>query len=335
MHRVVYRSGSWGLAAGAIAAAMVTMLAAGSAVAEETLKLSFVPGNAIYWDIDAAIEKGFFRDEGFAPQTIVFQNSPQSIQLLIAGEVQLSGAQPEVLLLAIKNGAKGFAVMSAPAERPDWLLLGRPDVKSLADVRGQNFGTGGVQVGENWWTWRQLARQGMSPKDVNLMQVGTSAIKFAALQKGVIAFTVLFQPTAQQAVQAGMNTLYKFYDGEAFPPILYSVNEAWAKDNDHGKRLSRALARAHAWLYDPANRDEALTILRKATKRDADVLAPIYDLYFRQFGATGIYSRDGAVERASMARVIALMTEYGGLPAGMSVMPEQYLLPAADGGLAR
>ncbi len=324
----------WRLAC-AFGLALALVTAAGICAAEEPLKISYVPGNAIYWDIDAAIEKGFLRDEGFAPQTIVFQNSPQSIQLLIAGEVHLAGAQPEVLLLAVKNGAKGFSVIAAPADRPDWLLLGRPDIKTIADVRGQYFGTGGLQVGENWWTWRFLARSGMTAKDVSTVQVGTSALKFAALQRGAIAFTVLFQPTAQQAVGLGMNTLYKFYDGEAFPSILYSVGDAWAMDNDHGKRLSRALVRAHAWLYDPANRDEALAVLRKYTKRDTDILAPVYDLYFRHFGANGIYSRDGAVDTAGMDRVVRLMSEFDALPPGAMLSPGQYLLPTNEGGLSR
>jgi ABC-type nitrate/sulfonate/bicarbonate transport system substrate-binding protein len=325
--------GSLARALGAAAAVFAGILTgADMAAAQEPLKISFVSGNAIYWDIDTAIEKGFFRDEGFAPETIVFQSSPQSIQLLIAGEVHLSGAQPEVLLLAIKNGAKGFSVISAPADRADWLLLGRSDIKRLADVRGQFFGTGGLQVGENWWTWRLLATVGIAPKDISVVQVGTSALKFAALQKGAIAFTVLFQPTAQQAVSLGMNTLYRFADGEAFPPILYSVGDAWAKDNDRGRRLSGALARAHRWLYDPANRDEALAILRKYTKREPELLAPIYDLYF---GAGGLYSRDGAVDTASMNRVVGLMSEFGALPPGVTLAASQYLLPTQYGGLAR
>ena len=83
-----------------------------------------MPGNAIYWDIDVAIEKGFFKDEGFAPEVVIFQSSPQSIQLLVAGEVQLAGAQPEALLAAVAHGSKGFAVISSPAERPDWFALG-------------------------------------------------------------------------------------------------------------------------------------------------------------------------------------------------------------------
>ena len=256
---------------------------------------------------------------------------PNGTATLISNQVQLAGAQPEVLLLAIKNGAKGFRVMSAPAERADWLLLGRPDIKTLADVRGKFFGTGGLQVGENWWTWRLLGKNDMSQKDISMLQVGTSALKFAALQKGSIAFTVLFQPTAQQAVALGMTTLYRFADGEPFPPILYSVGEAWAKEASHGERLSRALVRAHAWLHDPANCDEAIAILRKYTKREEAIAAPIYDLYL---GPNAVYSRDGAVDTASMKSVIGLMSEYGALPPDLALGPDQYLLPKAYGGMA-
>ncbi len=68
-------------------ALLALALHAGDAAAEDPLKISYVPGNAIYWDIDTAIDKGFFRDEGFAPEIVVFQSSAQSIQLLISNQV--------------------------------------------------------------------------------------------------------------------------------------------------------------------------------------------------------------------------------------------------------
>jgi NitT/TauT family transport system substrate-binding protein len=300
--------------------------------AQEKLAISFVPGNAVYWDIDVAIEKGFFRDEGFTPDIIVFQSSPQSIQLLIAGDVHIAGAQPEVLLAAVVRGAKGFAVMSSPSDRADWFLVGRPGISNLSDLKGQYFGTGGLQVGENWWTWKILAKEGIRREDFNMLVVGTSAQKYAALQKGTITFTVLFQPTAEQAVELGMTNLYRFSDGDPFPPILYSVSESWAREKDRGPRLSRALVRAHRWLYEEANRDEAIAILQKYTKRDAGILAPIYDLYI---GKDKIYSRDGAVVVENVDRVIAQMAENGAIPAGVKITPGQYLLPKELGGLSR
>jgi ABC-type nitrate/sulfonate/bicarbonate transport system substrate-binding protein len=298
----------------------------------DKLVISYVPGNAIYWDIDAAIEKGFFKDEGFAPEVVIFQSSPQSIQLLVAGEVQLAGAQPEALLAAVVHGSKGFAVISSPAERPDWFLVGRPEIKTLAELKGKFFGTGGLQLGENWWTFKALAKAGVTPADVSILVVGTSAQKFAALQRGSIAFTVLFQPTAQVAVAEGMSVLYRFSDGEAFPSILYSVAAGWAQQAGHGVRLQRALRRAHDWLYDPVNRSEAIAVLQKYTKRAPDQLAPIYDLYV---GKDAILSRDGAVVVADVDRVIAQMAENGAIPKGTVVSPDRYLLPKELGGLSR
>jgi ABC-type nitrate/sulfonate/bicarbonate transport system substrate-binding protein len=298
----------------------------------EKLVISYVPGNAIYWDIDVAIEKGFFKEEAFAPEVVIFQSSPQSIQLLVAGEVQLAGAQPEALLAAVVHGSKGFAVISSPAERPDWFLVGRPEIKTLADLKGKFFGTGGLQLGENWWTFKALAKGGLAPADISTLVVGTSAQKFAALQRGSIAFTVLFQPTAQVAVAEGMNVLYRFSEGEAFPSILYSVATSWAQQGSHGVRLARALRRAHDWLYDPRNRGEAIAILQKYTKREPDQLAPIYDLYV---GKDAILSRDGAVVIADVDKVIAQMAENGAIPKGTVVSSDLYLLPKELGGLSR
>jgi ABC-type nitrate/sulfonate/bicarbonate transport system substrate-binding protein len=118
---------------------------------------------------------------------VIFQSSPQSIQLPVAAEA---------LLAAVVHGSKGFAVISSPAERLDWFLVGRPDIKTLANLKGKFFGTGGLQLGENWWTWKALARAGVAPTDASMLVVGTSARKFTALQRGSIAFTVRFQPTA-------------------------------------------------------------------------------------------------------------------------------------------
>jgi ABC-type nitrate/sulfonate/bicarbonate transport system substrate-binding protein len=303
----------------------------GQGASPEKLVISYVPGNAIYWDIDVAIEKGFFKDEGFAPEVVIFQSSPQSIQLLIAGEVQLAGAQPEALLAAVVHGSTGFAVISSPAERADWFLVGRPEIKTLADLKGKFFGTGGLQLGENWWTFKALAKAGVTPTDISMLVVGTSAQKFAALQRGSIAFTVLFQPTAQVAVAEGMNVLYRFSDGEAFPSILYSVAAGWAQQGNHGIRLQRALRRAHDWLYDPPNRGEAVAILQKYTKREPGQLAPIYDLYVAK---DAILSRDGAVIVADVDKVIAQMAENGAIPKGTIVSPDRYLLAKELGGVS-
>src|ERR1700674_1828967 len=83
----------------------LAFLPAAAAQELEPLAMSYLPGNAIAWDLDVAMEKGFFKAEGFEGRPVVFQNAPQSAQMLITGEVQLGTGQLDPFLLAFRSGA--------------------------------------------------------------------------------------------------------------------------------------------------------------------------------------------------------------------------------------
>src|SRR6516164_388011 len=150
------------------------------AQALEPLAMSYVPGNAIAWDLDVAMDKGFLKAEGFEGRPVVFQNAPQSAQMLITGEVQLGTGQIDPFLLAFRNGARDIAVIAAPADRPDWFINVRPEIRSVADLKGKFVATAALQVGETWFAAKWFAEQGLKPQDWNFLVVGTSALKFAA-----------------------------------------------------------------------------------------------------------------------------------------------------------
>ena len=78
-------------AASLLSAIALTLPFTSAAIAQvlEPLAISYVPGNAIAWDLDVAMEKGLFKAEGFAGAPVVFQNAPQSAQMLITGAVQI------------------------------------------------------------------------------------------------------------------------------------------------------------------------------------------------------------------------------------------------------
>ena len=296
------------------------------------LILGYVNANSVYWDLDVAIDHDFFRNEGFAPEIVPPQSSPQAIQLLISRSIDLAAAQPEPLIAAVTRGANEIAAFAAPNDRPDWFLNVRPEIKSWADLKGKTLGVSALRVGEFWLTRRLLAAQGLTQADWNVIQVGTSPSKFAALQKGSIAGAVLFQPLAQQAVKDGFPKLAAYDTVGRYPPILYVVSRQWATKNGNGARLGRVIERAHAWLQDPKNRDEAIASLARHTKRDADILGSIYDLYF----VTGkIFSRNGAVDKAAMGQLVSLMVENGEIPQAAAPRPGQYLIQVENGGLQR
>jgi NitT/TauT family transport system substrate-binding protein len=302
------------------------------AQALEPLAMSYLPGNAIAWDLDVAMEKGFFKAEGFDGKPVVFQNAPQSAQMLITGEVQLGTGQLDPFLLAFRSGARDIAVIAAPADRPDWFLNVRPEIRSAADLKGKFVATAALQVGETWLAANWISAQGLKPQDFGFLVVGTTALKFAALQRGSVAAAIMFQPLAMEAQLTGYPTLYRFLDGKPFPPVLYVVNRQWAAQKERGNRLSRAIVQSHRWLIDPGNRDEAIAILQRYTKRELPVMQAVYDLFI---GRDRLYTADAAVDTAGVDAEIATMIEKGVIPPGTTIAPRDYMLPRELGGLYR
>lgn len=309
-------------------------ITAGHAFAQQSgstqLTLSYVPANIYSWDVDVAIEKGFFSREGFAPNVLPAQSSPQIIQMLVGGSADLALTQPEPVIQAISRGAKELGILAEPTSRPDWYFVVRPEIKDWADLKGKRIGFSSFSVGEYWYTRDLLKAHALNPTDYEAIIVGTSPLKLASLQNASIVGTVLFQPTGALAEKNGMKVLFRYSGEKDISMVVYVVNRNWAAKNSNGQSLRRALNQARTWLFDPANRNEALNIASKYTKRDIPVLEKVYDLYF---GPTKLYSADGAVSVASIERLIATMSANNQIPAGKAPSRDSYLLPTNLGGL--
>lgn len=297
----------------------------------EKLDMTYIPSNSIYWDLDVGVEKGFFKEEGFNAQILSNQSSPQSMQMLIAGQVEIAISQPDPLIAAIEKGAKTIGVIAAPATEADWFLVGKKGVKSIEDLKGQTLGFSSLRVGEFYLTRNILKEHGIEAKDFSAIQIGPTPAKYAALQKGSVAAGVLFQPTATLAQQNGFPVLVRFAQAvKGFPAIVYLTNREWAATNDHGKRFTKALKHIHEWLYDPKNKDEAIAIMQKYSKRSKEAIEKVYDLYFV---TDKLYSKTGALNVADMKKTVETIAENTGLAKDRIPKPEQYLIPESDGAL--
>jgi ABC-type nitrate/sulfonate/bicarbonate transport system substrate-binding protein len=317
----------------AVAALGFSCLASAAASAQDKalqpLAINYTLPNAIWWNIDVAIDKGFLKDEGFAPEAIPFQNSPQAVQLLISKSVQAAVVQPEALLDANTHGA-GLAAIAQTESRPDWFLVVAPAVKDWADIKGKNIGFSSLKVNEVWLTEKLLSQHGLAKTDWTALQVGVTPLKVAALTKGSIAAAPLFQPGAQQAMKDGLKPIARYDELGDSPPSLIVVSKSWATENRNGIRFGHAIQHAHAWLSDPANRNEAQNILAKYTKVTPDVAQQVYEILFI---TDKIYSHDGAVDLKGLKNALQLVAEAGQMPADKLPPPESLVLPAADGGL--
>jgi ABC-type nitrate/sulfonate/bicarbonate transport system substrate-binding protein len=295
----------------------------------DPLIISYPAANAVHWNLDVALDEGFFRDEGFAGEPITFQSAPQSIQLLISGAAHVATVQPEALIAVASRGASDLGAIAQPMWRPEWAIVVRPEIKSWADLKGKTLGFSALRIAEFWLTQKLLAEHGVAKGQWDAIQVGPSPAKLAALEKGSIAGAVLFEPSAQEAVKLGLVRLSTFASLGNYTPTLLLANRSWAAQDQRGLRFTRALTRAHHWLFDPANETQAIAILQKYTRASPDIVAQVY----RSFFVTDkIYKPDPAIDLAGLLRVAALMAEVGEIPADKLPAAEQLVLPKESGG---
>jgi ABC-type nitrate/sulfonate/bicarbonate transport system substrate-binding protein len=276
--------------------------------AAEPLTIGYVPANAMHWVQSVAIDKGFYAEVGFAAEAATMQSSAHAVQMAITGGFQIAASQPEPFAAAVQRGATVLGAISAPMNAMDWGLIGASTVPSLANLKGEVIGVSSLRAGDAWLTTRLLGAHGFRKGDVSFLQAGTSPAKVAALQKGAIGAAVLFEPWAEIAIQGGLPLLARYDRMPAYPPSLYIVNRSWASQGDAGRRVAHAIRRGHAWLWDPANRAEAITILAKYAKADATALAAVYGDYFV---GRKLYGRDGAIALAGLQRALDDMAEDG------------------------
>jgi ABC-type nitrate/sulfonate/bicarbonate transport system substrate-binding protein len=318
---------------GFVAGTAAAFVAAKPAIvrAAEPLTIGTVPANAIHWAQDVAIDKGFYKQVGFEPQVAAMQSSPQSIQLAITGAYQIATSQPEPFVAAVERGARGLAALSAPMNRADWTLNVARGVKTLGDLKGKLIGVSSLRTSEVWLTTHLLESEGLKKGEFDFITAGLSPAKISALQKGSIAAAVLYQPTAELAIEQGLPALARYGRLRAYPPVLYVVNRDWAAKGDAGMRAARAIQRAHEWLWDPGNRAEAMQILGKYTHREAKILERVYDDYF----VSGmIYAKRGEIELGGLDLALADMAQDGEIVKPPAPPATKYVLPRELGGLA-
>ena len=294
--------------------------------AAEPLNVSVVLGNAIHWVQFIANDLGLYKEAGFESSIQALQSSPQSVQFALTGQYHVATSQPETIVAAVQQGATELAAMAAPTNSSDWILVGARDVKSLEDLKGKIVGVSSLRTSEAWLTTKLMMQKGFAKDAVRFQPAGTSPAKVSSLDAGNIGAAVLFQPSAEAALRAGFPMLARFEGMRAYPTILYVVNRDWAAKGSAGPRVSKVIQKAHAWLWDPANKAQAIEILGKYTKRESPILETVYNDYFVR---GKIYSRTGQVELDGLKAALDDMAEDGAVfktaPAARKFMLEPEL----------
>lgn len=273
-------------------AVLALCLSVSPALADEPLKevrWGHIASTAFYWDIYAARDLGFMKDQKLDVQAIRIDSASQSIPQVLSGAVDILSSNPELAISAIKKGGDLVIIADETAVVP-WALMSRPEIKTIADLKGKVVGVTQLKEASTSMARLLLGRAGLQPSDYQVIQLGGTPNRYAALSRGAVAATLLAQPADFKAEDQGMHRLASTDEVFKGPAIVLVARRSWLKD--HGEEATRFLKGAVAgmrWFSDRDNRRQAIDILVKAIKVTPDLAGRTYDL----FQEKGAISKDG------------------------------------------
>ena len=242
--------------------------------------------NVAFLPVYATEAKGFFKDEGLDVLLVLFSAGATNLQALIGGDIQIMGS---AFVETIGGRAAGVDVKNfwGICNIMPFQLFSQPDFKSMKQAKGKRFAISRFGSLTDFLTRSTLRHFGVDPKDVTILQIGSTPARFAALSAKAVDASIVWFPVTEIAKSQGYNKLLDLK--EIFPEWPYetfAAKESYlSKERDQVSRFLRAYQKGIRYTLD--NKDDAVRIMRKYVKMDPAYAPAGYDEYRDSFPLNG------------------------------------------------
>jgi ABC-type nitrate/sulfonate/bicarbonate transport system substrate-binding protein len=325
--------------AGLLLAMALALSAPASAQAPREITLNSFKSSTL-WPVWVAQKQGFLAKQSITVKNVYTQNSVAQMVGLIKGEFDMvttaldnviaydegegSPQAPKTAdLIAYMGGTNGALS-----------LIARPEIKSAKELKGRDLAVDAIATGYTFVLREILAKEGLAPNDYKLVEFGNTGARWQALQKGQAAAGLLSPPVSQSAVAQGFINLADAAEVlHGYQGTVGATRRDWAKNNaDVLVGFIRAYRQGLDWLKNPANKPQAIEILRGeiAGTSEAAGAEAYASLVLNPRG----FDAGGKLDLAGANRVLELRRRYG--PQGKGVadisrfIDESYFARAAN-----
>jgi ABC-type nitrate/sulfonate/bicarbonate transport system substrate-binding protein len=282
----------------------------------KTVNLIVFPGG-FNWPIWVAQEKGLFAKNGIEVRITPTPSSVFQLTNLIDGKFDIAMTAIDNLIAyregqgeVPKSGPDLFAFMGG--DNGFLRLVTVPEVKTFNDLRGKELSVDALTTGYAFVLLEILERNGLQKdRDYKTPAAGGVLQRFQALMEKKHAGTLLLSPFEVQAEARGFNRLANATDVLGrYQGLVGGARKAWAEQNrDAVVGYIRAFGDAVDWLYDPANKDEAIAIfLKNLPNANAQAAQTAYKVLL---SPTDGFQKKARIDMEGVKTVLALRSKYG------------------------
>jgi len=262
------------------------------ALAADKIRVGFSAislSNAPVW---IAEEKGFFKKYDIETEAIVVGGgATRSVSAVIAGDLQFGSTGGGAVVSAVFSGSD-IVMVAAGNNKGIQRLMVKSDVTTPAALKGKRIGITTLGSSGHLALLLMLRKWGMTPEDVQIIQVGASPVMLISLQKGGIDAAVLQDPTFFMAEDIGFKTLGDpvALDIQYLQNVLVASRAYLKSHRDIASRFMKGFVEGVA--YFKRYKEESLRILMKKMrieKGKENYLERSYNLYAAQYMESAPY----------------------------------------------
>lgn len=296
---------------------LIIPLAACGQEKKETIRIAEVTRSIFYAPLYAALDQGFFADEGLDIElTTVWGGDKVMTSLLSDGaDIGLVGSETSIYVYA--RGASDPVINFGQLTQTDGtFLVSRNEIEDFSwdQLKGSTFlgqRKGGMpqMVGEF-----VLKKHGIDPQnDLNLIQNIDFANISSAFAGGTGEFVQLFEPQASIFEKEGRGHIVASFGSESghVPYTTFMAKQSFMEENDETvEKFTRALYKAQQWVADTDSKRIAEAIQPYFEDTDLEILEMAVDRYKSQ----GSFATDPILDEEEWNNLQNIMDEAGELP---------------------
>ena len=248
---------------------------------------SISPAIAIF---AVARERGYYRQEGLDVQLVVIP-SALGTQALLGGNIKFATGGGSGLLPILRGAPIRY--MFTSFNRPMFWLYAKPDIRSVAALKGKKVGVSSLGSGPDSLLREILKKHGLdATRDVAVMPVGSGTGRFFALQAGSVDAAMLSVPANLLAQEAGFRELVSFIN-EEWIELQGTVNvtdQLIAADPGLVEKFIRASLKG--FLHYREQRAQTIALLARFLRAKEETAGDIYQLMRPSLTQDGIVSEE-------------------------------------------
>jgi NitT/TauT family transport system substrate-binding protein len=249
------------------------------------------PSDAGNFTFPLAQKIGFLKGEGFEAEIITIVGTVASIALANGDLDYYTGFGSAVR--AIVQGMPG-RVVACFRPSPTFVLLARPEIKSVRELRIKTIGVSTFGGGPDLVARMIIKHFGLDPqKDVKFVSFGASAEStFARMKQGLLDAASVSVPSDYNGRKMGFSVLARGEELFTYPISGLVTHTKKIKEKpDEIKRFIRAGIKANRYMR--ANREGTIPILMSTYKLDKEIASALYDSFVKGFNNDGSLPEDG------------------------------------------